>query len=63
MKIKHLYESNKLELDNLQQTLADSDINSSVKDGKVVVDKDDLALARKIAKKLGFKATDVVSEK
>jgi hypothetical protein len=43
--------------DHIEQTLADHDINSTVKDNEVKVHKDNLAKAKRIIKKLGHSHT------
>lgn len=48
--------------DYIQQSLADKDINSSIKDGKVVVHKDNKNAAKAHLKKIGHGHVQVVSE-
>lgn len=50
MKIKQLLESSK---DDILQRLADADINAAYKNGKIIVDKDDVTKTKSILKKLG----------
>lgn len=60
---EYLSESEKkLQHDYVQQTLADHDINSSIKDGKVVVHKDHVSSAKKHLKKIGYGDMHVVHE-
>lgn len=50
MKIKDLLESTDSEY--ILQKLADADINAAFKNGKIVVDKADVANAKKVLKKI-----------